>query len=353
MGEANGEGRTVELWRAGGNLPGRAAVLARRAEDDGFDGMSFGDTQCVSNDPFVSLGVAATATTRLKLGVGVTNPVTRLPAIAASAIASVHAESGGRAVLGVGRGDSATAQLGMRRATVGQLDAFLRAVQGYLAGEVVDIDGHESTLRWWDGRSWPKVPVDVAATGPAVIAVGARLAERVTFNVGGDRDRMRWAIATARRARDQVGGSQETLSLGAYLNVVPHRDPRVSLELVKGPLAVYARFSGMSGASTEAMSERDASLAKALDERYDNARHARTDASHVELLDDDFVERFGVVGTPEHCIEKLAGLVALGLDRIAMVGPGRECDPDLVAESRQLLVDVVLPGVRAAVRSAR
>ena len=45
----------------------------------------------------------------------------------------------------------------------------------------------------------PKVPVDVAATGPKMIEIGARLAERVTFAVGADPARVRWAIETRAR----------------------------------------------------------------------------------------------------------------------------------------------------------
>ncbi len=339
----------VEIWSAGGNVPGRAADLARRAEGDGFDGLSFGDTECLSGDPFVGLAVAANATTSLKLAVGVTNPVTRHPAATACAIASLQAESDGRAVLGVGRGDSAVAKLGMRAATVPQLEGFVNRLQGYLAGEVVAIDGHGSALEWLRRQSLPKVPVDIAATGPAVIAVGARLAERVTFNVGADRARLARAIALARQVRAESGSPPESFLLGAYLNVVPHHDPRIARDLIKGPLATYARFSGMAGYPVELLDQADATVITALGKHYDISRHARADAPHVALLNDEFIERFGVAGTPEHCVEKLSGLVALGLQRLALVGPAPDCPPELVAASRQLLVEEVLPGVRRAV----
>ena len=176
----------MEVWIAGSNVPGTASEVARRAEAEGFDGLSFGDTQCINADPFVGLTAAAIATTTLKLEVGVTNPVTRHPAVTACSIASVQVESAGRAVLGIGRGDSAVSRLNMRAAPVEALEAYVTRLQRYLAGEIVDIDGKGTSLEWLGTLSLPKVPVDVAATGPAVIGVGARLAERVTFNVGAD-----------------------------------------------------------------------------------------------------------------------------------------------------------------------
>jgi hypothetical protein len=47
----------VEIWSASGNRPGRAVELAQRAEADGFDGLSFGDTQRLAADPFVGLAL--------------------------------------------------------------------------------------------------------------------------------------------------------------------------------------------------------------------------------------------------------------------------------------------------------
>jgi 5,10-methylenetetrahydromethanopterin reductase len=346
------DGAGVELWIAGGNTAGQAASLARRAERDGFDGISFGDTQCISPDPYVGLAVAAGATSRVKLAVGVTNPITRHPAVTASAIASVHAESGGRAVLGIGRGDSALSRLGLPPATVAQLEQYIVRVQGYLAGDVVDVDGFGSALQWLQQLSLPKVPVDVAATGPAVIAVGARWAERVTFNVGANRDRLTQGMAIARKAREEVGAPQDGLSFGAYVNVAPHPDRRVAQDLIKAVVAVYARFSGLPGHPTELLDPADASVMKAVADQYDISHHARSDASHTKVLEEDFVERFGVAGPPEYCIEKLAGLVELGLDRLAIVAAARDRSPELAAESRQLLADVVLPGLRQAVGAA-
>jgi 5,10-methylenetetrahydromethanopterin reductase len=69
------------------------------------------------------------------------------------------------------------------------------------------------------------------------------------------------------------------------------------------------------------------------------------------VLDEDFVERFGVVGAPDHCVEKLASIVGLGLDHLVLVGPSKDGAPELIEESRRLVVDVVIPGVRDAVAS--
>src|ERR1019366_4775719 len=113
---SGGGGRMLEVWLASVHVPGTAIACGQAAEAEGFDGISFGDTQNLAADPFSGLCLVAAHTGRLRLMVGVTNPVTRQPAVTATAIATVQVESAGRAVLGVGRGDSSLGHLGSRPA---------------------------------------------------------------------------------------------------------------------------------------------------------------------------------------------------------------------------------------------
>jgi len=112
-----GETAAVEIWTSGAGVPGQSARRAEETERAGFAGLSFVDSQNLSGDCYVALALAARATARLKLGTGVTNPFTRHPAVTAGAIASVHADSGWRPVLGLGRGASAPPHLGLAPAT--------------------------------------------------------------------------------------------------------------------------------------------------------------------------------------------------------------------------------------------
>src|SRR5579862_4614563 len=103
-------GDMVAFWRAGGSMSGTSAEAARKIEAEGWDGQMFMDSQSLSADPYVMMGAWAVATERLKLSTGVTNPLTRHPVVTAAAAASLQALSHGRAVLGIGRGDSARSE---------------------------------------------------------------------------------------------------------------------------------------------------------------------------------------------------------------------------------------------------
>jgi len=115
-------------------VPGYAAARVRRVEAEGWTGMGIVDSQCLSGDPYVAAALAGAATSRLKLATAVTNTATRHPAVAATAAASVQAEIGGRFVLGIGRGDSALAYIGLAPAPPAQ---FARVAEWARAHDVV------------------------------------------------------------------------------------------------------------------------------------------------------------------------------------------------------------------------
>ncbi len=68
--------------------------------------------------------LVATVTERIEIGTGVTNPVSRDPAVTASAALGLQVASGGRVVVGIGRGDSSMAKIGRRPAPPKDFDLY-------------------------------------------------------------------------------------------------------------------------------------------------------------------------------------------------------------------------------------
>jgi 5,10-methylenetetrahydromethanopterin reductase len=334
------------FWTTTNPAPRRAESTAAAVEAAGWDGLTFTDSQNLSGDVYVALGLAARATTRIGLGPGVTNPVTRHPAATASAIATVQILSEGRAVLGIGRGDSALFHLGLEPAPVADFERYLAQVQGYLRGEAVDLDGFASRIRWLGESRRPKVPVDVAATGPRVIAAAARHADRITFSMGANPERLRAGIVAARAARAAAGLDPASLTFGAYLNVAPHEDAGVARDLVRGRVAVMAHFSGMAGSTGQGVAVEDRKVFEALHAGYDRDHHTENVASHSQALDPDFLDRFAVVGPPAVCVAKLAAVVAAGIERLVVIGPSRDAEPRQADRSNALFLNEVLPALR-------
>lgn len=357
----------LEIWRAGGSNNGARPELARAIEAEGWDGQMFMDSQCLSADPFAQMGVWGCSTERLKLSTGVTNPFTRNIAALAAAAATIQSITGGRAVLGIGRGDSALAHLGHAPVSLKVFEAALRHLQVLLSGGEIPFAEFGSSgdapsihelslgarpeavaLRWLP-PDLPKVPLDVAATGPKVIEMGARLAERVTFSVGAEPARMEWALAVARAARQAAGLDDAGIAFGAQLVVVCHNDAETAMDVAMHMAPPLARFQVIQG---KQVGPADAAMSENLDaikHGYDMNKHGIHDSQERLVhgsLSPDFVRRFAIVGPPDHVTDRLLALKAMGLERFVVVGPGFY--PESWGEARDLFVREVIPALRAA-----
>jgi len=355
----------VQLWTTTVASARSARRMAQEIEAAGWDGMLVVDSQNLSGDPYVTLALAATVTTRIGLGTGVTNSATRHAAVTASSITSVNRLANGRAVLGIGRGDSALAHLGRAPARLAQFERYLRQLQTYLRGEAVsfaeidmpfDVAPPMSGLHLHDAPpasriAWiadgAKVPVEVAASGPKVIAMAALHAERVMFTLGADVDRLAWGIELARKTRRAAGLDPDAIACGAYINLGCHHDIAAARNLVRGGLTTFARFSVMHGRASGPVEARDQAVLEALRSNYDMRAHTRADSRQAATLTDDFIDRFAIVGSPERCIDRLRSLAALGLDKVAISGGTRGAAAEDVETSRRLFADQVLPAMRS------
>lgn len=333
----------LEFWRAGGSGDSTAVEAARAVEAEGWDGQVFMDSQSLARDPYALMGAWAMVTERIKLATGVTNPLTRHPAVTAASIATVHDLSGGRAVLGIGRGDSALAYLGFAPARLPGFETALQDLQALLGGgevafgaatpggeapalETLSLGDRPATARLnWLPEALPKVPLDVAATGPKVIEMAARLAEQVTFSVGAIPERVSWAIETARAARTAAGLPADGVAYGAQIIVICHKDRAAAQEMAASAVPPLARFQVIQGAAAGPASADDAANFEGVRRGYDMTQHDKSMATNKLIgaaLTPEFIDRFAIAGTPEHCIQRLQQLVDCGLERVVVVGPG-------------------------------
>ncbi len=329
----------MEVWLHSFAVPGRVADLARRAETWGFTGLLLADSQNLTADIWVELALAGNATSTLRLAPGVTNPVTRHVAVTASAAATLQVETGGRATVGFARGDSALTQIGHRPVTVAEFEHSLELLQGLLRGETVRLGDADSTIRWLHETGCAKVPVHVSASGPRVIAAGARHAEGVDLTVGAELDRVAWGASLVR----ETGGAG--VSVGAYVNVAVDPDRDRARRLIRGSTATFARFSAEANAAgrlsaTTAVGVRQASGG------YEAAAHGRSTAGSAQDLDPGFVDRFAIAGPAAEVGERLAAIAAAArLDRVIIVPGSLDAGHEAVLESIRRFADQVLPSL--------
>src|SRR5262245_34437444 len=108
---------------------------AVQAERLGYSHAWFADSQMIWSDAYACLAVAATRTTRIQLGTGVSIVGTRTAPVTAAAIATINRLAPGRTFLGLGNGHTAWRLMGQKPMPMADFEEYVRVVRGLLDGE--------------------------------------------------------------------------------------------------------------------------------------------------------------------------------------------------------------------------
>ncbi|WP_232667535.1 LLM class flavin-dependent oxidoreductase [Pseudonocardia sp. TRM90224] len=310
--------------------------LAVQAEELGFNSFWVYDTPMVHGDPFVALSSCARATSRIKLGVGVTSPALRSAPAAASAFASLNALAPGRIVCGVGTGNTARRTLGSAPTTTAELEVFTAALQGLCAGRGTSYHegDRDREIRFLHTGHQVNTadPIEfvVAAQGPKAAAVaGRRDAGLMSFGL---LDPVAWrALHAARQGASDISGAGGSYLVTA-LHVLhegedPHGDAaRDAVGHVVLALLAYAAEIPSVAAGLGA--EERAALHRLLDRRGTTAtapdRHTMLYSNYLgpitpadrDLITPTLMHALTLVGTPDDLRARLAALAGAGVDEL-------------------------------------
>jgi 5,10-methylenetetrahydromethanopterin reductase len=287
--------------------------LCREAEECGFDLLGVADSQSVFRELYVALTVAALNTRRVRLGPLVTNPLTRHLVVTASAISTIDELSGGRALLGIGSGDSAIFTLGAPPATVAGLEDATVTLNRLTRGEPIDRDGRI----WRVHRSTRRVPVYLAAEGPRTLELAGRVADGVIVGLGLTPEVIRLSLAAIERGAHAAGRTLADLDVWwfAKTNVAETRAAAVApITMALAASANHAfRFTLEGKGVPPDLHEK----IRGLQREYNAHHHEIAGAGNAGLterwgLTDFLVERFGIVGTPDDCVTQVRRARAAG-----------------------------------------
>src|SRR6266851_4698845 len=195
--------------------PSRWVDLTKLAETQGFDYAWLFDSHVLWQEVYPLFTLMAVNTKRIKIGPCVTNPGTRDPTVTASALATLNEISGGRMVMGIGRGDSARRVLGQKPVTVESLEQTCKQVRDLAAGREVNYDGQPVQLKWASGE----LPVWVAAYGPKALRMAGRVADGVVLQIA-DPYMVEWSVRFLREGAEQAGRDPSSIKVMSAAPVV-------------------------------------------------------------------------------------------------------------------------------------
>lgn len=320
----------------------RFVELMRLAERHGFEyGWTY-DSHILWHDAYPLLTLLATNTERMKFGHCVTNPGTREPTVTASAYATLHAISGGRAVMGIGRGDSARRVIGQKPVKMAEFEAACTMIKELMNGRPVEWNGKELELTWAKDRE--RIPLYIAAYGPRALAVAGRVGDGVIIQLA-DPVIIQWIMEQARAAAVEAGRDPDELECLVCAPSVVGDDIQAARDSTRWfPAMVSNHVMDLIeryGESSEIPTE----LTEYVKARkfYDYKDHSREGAAHGEFVTDEIADRFSVIGTADQVRAKLEELQGIGVDHfnIYLMTQGQE-------EILEAYGDRIIPEVRKA-----
>ena len=302
----------------------RLVALMQRAEAAGFDYGWVFDNPIAAMEPYSLLGLCADGTSRLRLGTCVTNPLSRHPAVTASALATLNEVSGARMVLGIGRGDSAVRLVGHEPSTLATFEWATTAIRDLVGGGTVEFEGVPVTLPWCTPAT---LPVWIAGYGPRVLELAARIADGVILQVG-DPTLLSVLIAHVRRCEAAAGRAAGSVQVMA---AIPAHVG--SIEAGAAHTAWYPRF--LRHHLEFVVDAWSASLPNGYAARY------RSATSDEDQLDE--ARRTCLVGGVDDHLERLAALDAVGVDQVNLY---------LMDNGQEAVIDAYATHILPAVRTS-
>jgi 5,10-methylenetetrahydromethanopterin reductase len=316
-----------------GNVPMNEIVNgARTAEEEGWDSIWLGEDYFYRGGATMAAAVAS-ATTRLRIGLGIMTPLPRHPALIAMEVGALQELSGRRILPGIGAGvGSWMRQMGFDyRSPLSVMREGVVLTRRLLAGETVTEAGRAFTLDAVK-LNFPTsaTPVLLGAVGPKALELSGELADGTVLSVLGGPGYVRWARDRIREGQERAGRAGEDHLVVSYL-FIALAAPNAARELVRPLVAEYLSAGGVNPLTREAGIPDG--IAAQLHAEYLNGRIA------VELVTDEIVDRVAAAGDGEHCARWISELMDAGADIVALL----PVPLDNVAQSVRRISAEVLP----------
>lgn len=284
---------------------------ARRAEALGYDAVWVADEKFY-RDPWVVLSAVALATSRVRLGTGVTEPYARHPALLAMAAATLAELAPGRVVLGLGAGGPGFPPMGVeRRHPTRAVPEAVAIVRSLLRGERVDVAGEVMSFRGGSLNFEPQsVPIYVAARGRRMLAAAGSVADGVIMAPFASAPAVAHAAAIVRHAARAAG--RPAPRIAARIDFCIGSSAREARDAVRYFVALPVWVSYPDLGYAEAMGIELGAELRDLVARRDY----RDIGAAGRLLPEEMIDHFAIAGTEADIADRIAEILPLVDDLI-------------------------------------
>ena len=304
---ATGHGLGLSIASHSGLPPPGVGALAQAAERAGFTAVFVAEGH---GDALSLCHPVAAATERVRVGTAVANAALRPPVLAAKTAAQLDQAAGGRFVLGLGVANSVmNARFGLPPfAPLPMIEEYVDVVRAVLAGGA----GH-------DGQVFrtgmvpldapplrPDLPIYLAALGPRMLELAARIADGVMLNLMSPAQAGQ-AVAAARTAARQAGRDPASVEIVCVVHCCMSDDPAAAAAAARAVVPRYVLHPAVTRLFSETSGGADLQGARELVLAGDRAGAAA-------LVPQQVADGFVAHGSAARCAARIAEYRAAGVD---------------------------------------
>jgi len=194
-------------------------------------------------------GAAGAVTGRIRIETAATNHNTRHPMVTAGFARTMQSLTGGRFVLGLGRGIPLQQDaFGMPRITTAELEDFAGLMRRLFRGEV--IVGHDGPAGRWpilhlDATLDEPLPMSLVAFGPRTLELGGRCFDEVVLHTFFTDETTRRCVTTVKESAERAGRDPGSVKVwSCFATVGDHLPADARLMKLVGRMATYLQAYG-------------------------------------------------------------------------------------------------------------
>lgn len=286
-------------------------------------------------------GAAGAVSERITIATAATNHNTRHPMVTAAIARTMQSLTGGRFVLGLGRGIVPMQDAyGMSHITTAQLEDFAGLMRRLFRGEV--IIGHDGPAGKYpvlhlDGGLDEYLPMGIVAFGTNTLELAGRCFDEVVLHTYFTDETTARCVKTVKDAAEKAGRDPASVRVwSCFATIGDHVAPEKRLMKSVGRLGTYlqgygdllVRTNGWDHAVLDRFLADD--VVKSV--RGLDVVGTTEQLEHVATLIPDEWLAPSATGTPEQCVEAVKGQFALGCDGVIMHGASpAELEPIVAA----------------------
>jgi probable F420-dependent oxidoreductase len=274
-------------------------------------------------------GAAGAVSENLQIVTAATNHNTRHPMITAAIARTMQSLTGGRFVLGLGRGipliqDS----YGIDRITTAQLEDFAGIMKRLFRGEL--ILGHDGPAGAFPLLYMPNVdediPLGLVAFGPHSLALGGRCFDEVILHTYFSEETTQRCVTLVKEAAEKAGRDPDSVRVwSCFATIGDHIDEERRLKKSVGRLATYLQGYGDLLVRTNrwdpAVLERFRAdeMVSTFRGGFDSVATTEELAHVATLIPDEWLAP-SATGSAQSCVAAIKGQFDLGCDGVIMHG---------------------------------